>query len=273
MSCLLSAVVLALVLSLPIRAQNTFYGEYEYECPQYWIRFQGSCYHFIKSPLRPREEARKNCQAFQSDLLTINSVDEHGFILQQLQWQDPQHRQWYTGIKQLNGIWVNEADSTSLLNLDNAFLPEPKDIIVGRDYLTYSYNNNLQRWGFEKVKGTEPLLYICEAPISNLRNLVEDDRTYEYGIEIDDPLKIPRGPYFIKQPTNIVFDASKTRRINDVSLSCLAGGYPTPTYEWFREDYEDDRLVAKQIEPLLDSRYTVSGGMLIIYNPTTVKIF
>lgn len=51
----------------------------------------------------------------------------------------------------------------------------------------------------------------------------------------------------------------------------MAGGYPTPTYEWFREDYESDRLVARKIDPLADLRYTVSGGSLIINNPKKVS--
>lgn len=272
MSYLLCIAVLTLVLSLPICAQNILYGDQVYECPQHWIKRQELCYRFIKSPLRAREDARRNCKAFQSDLLTINSMDEHVFILYELLWQDPQHRKWYTGVKQLNGIWVNEGDSTSLLNMDNAFLPEPNDNIIGRDYLTYSYSNSLQRWGLEKVTGREELLYICEASIISLQNLVEDDRTYQYGIEIDDPLRIPRGPYFIKQPKSKVYDPSKKRINNDIDLSCLAGGYPTPNYEWFKEDYENDRLIATKIDPLLNSRYTVSGGTLIIYEPEQVRI-
>lgn len=272
-SYLLSIVALSLVLSLPINAQNTFYGELVYQCPQHWVKFQESCYRFIKSPLRAREDARRNCQAFQSDLLSINSLEEHGFVLYQLLWQDPQHRRWYTSVKMINGIWINEGDSTSLINMDNAFLPEPydPDNIVPRDYLAYSYHNNLQRWGLEKVAGREELLYICEAPVATLHTLVEDDRTYQYGVEIDNPLQIPRGPYFIKQPKSKVFDVSKRRITNDVSLSCLAGGYPTPTYEWFKEDYENDRLIAMKIDPLSNSRYTVSGGTLIIFEPEQVK--
>ncbi|KYN31788.1 Contactin [Trachymyrmex septentrionalis] len=266
MSRLLIIAVFSLLLSLPAFTQNILYGE-EYKCPQHWIRFQESCYRFVKSPLRPREDARRNCQAFQSDLLTINTMEEHGFILYQLLWQDPQHRRWYTGIKLQSGLWINEPDSTTLINMDNAFLPEPVDNILGRDYLAYSYSNSLQRWGLEKVTGREELLYICEAPIATLHNLVEEDRTYQYGINIDNPLQIPRGPYFIKQPINKVFDQSKRNVRNDVSLSCLAGGYPTPTYEWFKETYVNDLLVAMKIDPLLDRKFTVSGGTLIIYNP------
>lgn len=274
MAYLVNIVIAFLTLFSPTLAQNILYGEQMYECPQHWIRYQESCYRFIKSPLRPREDARKNCQAFQSDLLSINTIEEHGFILNQLLWLDPQHRRWYIGAKLQSGLWINEADSTSLINMDNAFLPEPYDNQgMGRDYLAYSYHNNLQRWGLEKVTGREELLYICEAPVTILHTLIEDERTYQYGVDIDNPLQIPRGPYFIKQPASKVFDESKRRVNNDISLSCLAGGYPTPTYEWFKEDYENDRLIATKIDPLSNSRYTVSGGMLIIYEPEQVNVF
>ncbi|XP_015594638.1 contactin [Cephus cinctus] len=248
-------------------AQNVYYGEMKYQCPQYWIRFQESCYRFIKSPIRERDDARRNCQAYQSDLVSINSPEEHGFLLYQLLWQDPQHRKWYTSARSQSGYWSNEADGSQLNNMENAFLPEPNDGVLGRDYLAYSFSNSLKRWGLERVTGNEKLLYICEAPITILHNLAEDDRTYQYGIEIDNPLRIPRGPYFINQPKSKVFDVSKRRINNDVALSCLAGGYPTPTYEWFKENYVKDRLVAVRIDPLSDSRYTLSGGTLIIHKP------
>ncbi|XP_066587501.1 contactin [Prorops nasuta] len=256
-----------LILPFLTSAQDIYYGEITYKCPQHWIKFQDSCYRLIKSPIRAREDAKKNCQASQSDLVTINSLDEHGFLLYQLLWQDPQHRKWYTGVRQQNGAWMNEADNTQLINMENAFFPERNDDIIGKDYLVYSYNNNLQRWGLEKVTGRDEFLYICEAPLATLHNLAEDDRTYQYGIEIENPLQVPRGPYFIRQPVSKVFDSSKRRVNNDISLSCLAGGYPTPTYEWFKEDYENDRLIAKRVDPLINRRYTLSGGTLIIHEP------
>lgn len=47
----------------------------------------------------------------------------------------------------------------------------------------------------------------------------------------------------------------------------MAGGYPTPTYEWFREDFENDKFVSRKIDPFADDRITISGGTLIIYMP------
>ena len=171
--------------------------------------------------------------------------------------------------------WSND-DGTQLINMENAFLPENNEYgnFYGKDYLVYGYSETLKRWGLEKVNGNEPHYYICEASAVNLAYLLtENDRTYQYGIEVNDPLRIPRGPYFIKQPENKVFDISKRLVNNDVSLSCLAGGYPAPTYEWFKEDFQNDRLVAKRIDPLSNERYTISGGILIIFAPNQVKIY
>ncbi|KAF4525298.1 hypothetical protein B566_EDAN014819 [Ephemera danica] len=278
---------LALLLPFVIGQHNNRDRELEWKCPQHWMQFRQSCYRFIKSPIRPRNEARKNCQvrifffflrvhcfilnvvfqAYEADLVSVDSLEEHNFLIQQLNWQDPQHRRWYTSARQQTaGYWANDGDNTQLVNMDAAFFadqnPEP-----GLDYLVYSFSEKMKRWGFLRVRGDEPLLYICEVAVSKLHYLVVDDRTHEYGIDVKDPLKVPQGPYFIKQPVNAVFDESNRKLHRDVTMTCLAGGYPNPTYEWFKEDYENDRLIARKIDPLVDARYTISGGSLIISDP------
>lgn len=259
-------VVLLLFLAVAVGQE----GSGEWRCPQHWERFQQSCYRFIKSPIRNRNDARRNCQAYESDLVSINNLDEHGFLLNQLLWQDPQHRKWYVSAhEQTPGYWVNEGDGTPLTDMDAAFLPEP-ETYQQRTNLVYSFSNALRRWGLEKVTGEDRLLYICEAPLANVHNMVTEDRSYDYGLDIDDPERIPCGPYFINQPVDVVYDLMMKTSNNDVSLSCLAGGYPTPTYEWFKEEFENDRLVENLINPLNNSRYTVSGGTLIIHDPKQI---
>ncbi|XP_069694656.1 contactin [Periplaneta americana] len=259
-----------LILALPCVMSQISNLESDMRCPQHWIRFQLSCYRFIKSPLRNRIEARKNCEAYQADLVSVNTPDEHGFLVNELLWQDPQHRRWYTSARQQSPeYWVND-DGSQLVNMENAFLPEQQSTL-NKDYLVYSFSNQLKRWGFEKVAGDAPLLFICEAPIEKLHYLVVDDRTYQYGVDVENPEKVPRGPYFIKQPRDVVFDLSKREITNDVSLSCFAGGYPTPTYEWFKEDYENDKVVSFKVDPLSDPRYTLSGGTLIINGPRQIE--
>ncbi len=55
--------------------------------------------------------------------------------------------------------------------------------------------------------------------------------------------------------------------MNYVSLRCVADGYPTPTYKWFREEYENNKLRAVYIDPLADNRVTQTDGTLTIHNP------
>ncbi|XP_025417711.1 contactin isoform X2 [Sipha flava] len=242
--------------------------ENEWHCPQYWVHYDNSCYKFVKSPIRPRNEAHRNCQAFGAELASVNSIDEHGFLINQLLHQDPQHRQWYVSGKQTSpGVWINDSENNiPLIDIENALLPEQHSTL-NRDYIAYTYSNQLQKWGFEKVPGDRYLLYICEIPI-NKHNLIIDDRSYQYGYNIDDRQKIPRGPYFIKQPSDVVFDGSRIAITNDVTLKCVAGGFPTPTYEWFKEEYDNqDQLLALKIDPLSNNRFTLSGGTLIIYSP------
>lgn len=67
------------------------------------------------------------------------------------------------------------------------------------------------------MPGDRYLLYICEIPV-NKQHLIIDERSYQYGYNIDDLQKVPRGPYFIKQPSDVVFDGSRIAITNDVTL-------------------------------------------------------
>jgi hypothetical protein len=57
----LAALLLPMAAS-QLRSEMDRDRELEWRCPQHWIQFRASCYRFIKSPNRPRAEARKNCQ-------------------------------------------------------------------------------------------------------------------------------------------------------------------------------------------------------------------
>lgn len=268
-------VLFALIHSiiLPICVSQPVDPNLPLKCPENWVRHESSCYRFVKSPMRPRAEASKNCLAYDAELVNINNQEEHRFITQELNYIDPQHRRWYTGGKQQSpNYWINEGDGSSLAELSQLFLPERNSQYYGyqlnKDYIVYNFSSN--GWGFEKVTGDEHLTYICEAPFSRLAHLVIEERTFTYGIDIDDPEKIPRGPYFVKQPVPVVYDLQKSESKIDVEMTCIAKGYPTPTYEWFKEDYENDKIISKRIDPMENKRYTLSGGSLIINSPQQV---
>ena len=73
------------------------------------------------------------------------------------------------------------------------------------------------------MRGDEELLYICEVPVDMI-DILQDQyvvRTPEFGINVDDPEKIPRSPQFVKQPEDAMFDLVKRDSINFVSMTCL----------------------------------------------------
>lgn len=151
-----------------------------------------------------------------SDLVSIGSSEEHGFLIYQLNKMDPQHRRWYIGAYQQSANYYVNPDGSQLANMETAILEV--DSPYGRDYLAYNFSRAFYHWGFEPVRGDEPLLFICEANILAVQRLVNEDRSYTYGIDVTDPLKIPQGPFFIKQPTDATFDTSKRKLYNDISV-------------------------------------------------------
>lgn len=137
-------------------------------------------------------------------------------MLHQLTVLEAQHRRLYIGARQESANrWVN-VDGTLLVNIDHALLPVEEP--YGKDFLVFNFSSNTMHWGFQPVRGDEPLLFICEAHINAVQRLVGDNRTITYGIEVTDRNRIPRGPYFIKQPTDATFDLSKRKIYNDISL-------------------------------------------------------
>lgn len=131
-------------------------------CPKAWVHYTTSCYKFIRSPIKTRDEARQYCRAFNSDLASVNSLEEHSFITTYLNKQDPSHRIWYiSGRQQSPGVWVNDGDGTTMMNLDTAFLPN-QETVFEKDFLSYGYSLSARQWGLLRVDGKDPLLHICE---------------------------------------------------------------------------------------------------------------
>lgn len=145
------------------------------------------------------------------------------------------------------------------------------DRLLQKDRVVYGFSREKNRWVYMPTYDFENNLFICESTllytIDNVIAHADSQRKIDYGVEVIDPEKLPRGPYFIKQPRDTTYDTGKRRVTNDVYIQCLAGGYPTPTYTWYKEHYVNDLLNFTKIDPLTSSRYTISGGNLIIYNP------
>lgn len=259
----------------PVIAESLEPERAELQCPPYWVHYKAACYKFIRSPVKTRVQARAQCKAYGegSDLVSITDKQEHGFITRYLHENDPLQREWYTsGVQKTPNFWENEGDGTSFQDMMEALLPN-QGSSLRKNYLVYSYSFRHKEWGLLMVEGEDPLLYICEIPQANLNMLIDEsvERGHDYGVVIDDPAKIPRGPAIIRQPENAMYDISRNKVIKYVSIMCLAEGYPHPTYDWFKEAYENDKVVSKRIDPLVDSRFTVSGGTLIIYAPKQIE--
>ncbi|KAG0716945.1 Contactin [Chionoecetes opilio] len=257
----------------------------EKKCPTNWFTHKGSCYKFIRSPVKTRVQARAQCQAYGegSDLVSVSDNDEHGFLTRYLHENDPLLRKWYTSAYQkTSGFWENEGDGSSFQDMMEALLPE-QAVTQQKNYLAYrwvpngpqlpwSYSDMHKEWGLLMVEGEEALLYICEIPQSNANNLIDEssERSHEYGLVIDDPAKVPHAPEFTLQPEDAIFDLARREVVNYISVTCLAKGYPPPSYNWYKESYEDEAIRSRAIDPLSDPRFTISGGTLIINNPRQV---
>ena len=119
--------------------------------------------------------------------------------------------------------------------------------------------NNFMNYGRGYYENTNLLNY------ERLNTTIND---LGYGLLIIDKRKIPRGPKFTNEPKNAVFDVSGRSQQNYISLRCQADGYPTPTYNWFKEEHlTNNEIKSRLINPLDDSRFTQTDGTLTIYNP------
>ncbi|XP_055933759.1 contactin-like isoform X2 [Argiope bruennichi] len=235
-------------------------------CPKNWVDFKDSCYKFTRAPLKTRDEAEASCRAYNADLVAVNTLDEHNFIIGWLRQNDPQHRRWYTsGRDDGDNVWIWDSDGSLFTDIDALFLP-----LQNTSYLrfaAYNYSDLAYKWGLQKVDSTELMAYICEISKEKLNQLIITERDIDYGLVVLDKEKIPRGPYFIQEPQPVTFDPNNRKLVNDVALKCVASGYPTPIYKWYSEEFKNDELVSHWVDPLSDPRYTQTDGTLIISNP------
>lgn len=235
------------------------------ECPRGWREFGDSCYKFIRSPGKQREDARELCQTYNARLLSVNTFEEHQFIIRWLRSNDPQHRRWWTSGYELNGAWQWDGDGMSFSNIDQLWLPDIGSNLF--QYTAYNYSSTYNRWGLERVSPNEQLALICEIMRENLHQIIIQERTIDYGVIESDREKIPHGPYFTKEPVDVVFDQSGRSQVDHVSLRCVASGYPTPTYKWYREEFDGDQVKKREMDPLKEDRFTQTDGTLIISHP------
>ncbi|XP_055712284.1 contactin-like [Phlebotomus papatasi] len=89
----------------------------------------------------------------------------------------------------------------------------------------------------------------------------------EEVVQVADVERQSRGPRFVLQPRDIIFDKENRNGSTLVMFECLAEGHPTPTYSWFKEFFEGDRLTFYPVSDLNDLRFSADGGNLTIIEP------
>lgn len=135
----------------------------------------------------------------------------------------------------------------------------------------YNFSKSHNRWGLIRVNGMEYHNYVCKLRRQNVNFATAMERNIDYGYNTFDTNKIPRGPRFIYDPESVVFDVSGRAQLNYATLKCVAEGFPTPTYKWYKQDYVGATVHDKLIDPLSDRRYTQTDGILTIDNPQADK--
>lgn len=96
-------------------------NEVQNYCPEHWISFRQTCYRFIRSPKRNWLEAKKICKAYNAELLNVDSIEKHSFILKQLIIQNQrQNRFWISARQTGPNSWAND-DNSPFLVLEDSF--------------------------------------------------------------------------------------------------------------------------------------------------------
>ena len=83
----------------------------------------------------------------------------------------------------------------------------------------------------------------------------------DYGLNEIDPLQLPRGPLFTKQPNTVIYDTGNKQSVQ-VVFNCEASANPLPSYVWYV--WRDQK---RQLVDLSDQKKTVTNGRLSIQDP------
>ncbi|KAJ8307434.1 hypothetical protein KUTeg_015518 [Tegillarca granosa] len=152
-------------------------------------------------------------------------------------------------------------DGTKIQPGEQYWLNEEEKNKQGRN-IVYTYGVLEYRWGVEV--GTNKNPYICEISQQEVYRVVNEQRDFDYGTNIADPNRAPRGPKFIIQPRSIVAVGS----VHNAEFECVAVGLPQPIYTILKIK-SDGTSVA--LSSSIDPRYTITNGKLSIQNPNDIN--
>ena len=150
-------------------------------------------------------------------------------------------------------VWYWSGDNVEFINFEKLWL-RYNESLSRSSMAAYNFSTVDNRWGLVPVNSSESAAYICEISKRDLYFVKLREINIDYGITVTDPEKIERGPVFELEPKSQIFDLSKRDQSNAVSFRCAAKGYPMPEYQWFKEEYNQTKIVSKLIDPLKDER-------------------
>lgn len=127
------------------------YSDEQNFCPEHWVAFRQTCYRFIKSPKRNWLEAKKICKAYSAELVNIDNIDKHSFILKELIIQNQRQNRFWVSARQVGpNSWTND-DNSQFLMLEDSFSFEEQAIenedlhdnrFLVQDNLGQGFSNN-----------------------------------------------------------------------------------------------------------------------------------
>lgn len=136
-------------------------------CPEHWVSFRQTCYRFIRSPKRNWAEAKKICKAYTADLLNVDNVEKHSFILKQLILQNQRQNRFFISARQTGPQnWVND-DNTQLVQIEDSFAFDEQQALENEDLIdnrflvqndpnNRNFNNNPNQY-YNSLAGTTNL--------------------------------------------------------------------------------------------------------------------
>ncbi|KAL8572121.1 hypothetical protein ACOMHN_052918 [Nucella lapillus] len=282
LSCLLFLPLLLSTLIATATAQTVF------NCPIRWYQHAQHCFLFEGDSPGTYEEARLACSDHGAALVSVEDRPTHDFLKNWLEQNDNFIRQWYTSgnrekVASLQDSWFVWEGVGSAIDPEVSFWNGQVDRNNSDGVIVYSLDES--GYGWDLVRPERALPYICEVAKAEAYRIVQDDRGYDYGMNVVDLNVIQRGPHFTVQPVSTVVvgdpelaqlecvaDANPPptyRSVRDpdlAQLECVADANPPPTYRWYRGNQFGEEVTSS-----LDSRYTLTNGKLIFQDPMEVK--
>nr|AUG84451.1 contactin [Platynereis dumerilii] len=244
---------------------NLVYASAQYDCPPPWLPLEDKCYKFQMYPaMLPDAEAA--CGKDGATLISIESASQHQFVKDWLSVNEvgsDKDRKWFTSGRKEVTSQTNEVRffwEGNGQEIEGAqFWLKDEDRMNPGDHILY-YTDGIN-WGWQVGEVTKAQPYICEINKAEIYKIIDAERGLDYGIAETNIAALQKGPVVVRQPRDFIYDTKSVKQY--VDLECIADGNPQVAYSWFTR--RDGSMM--MIDPMVESRYTLINGKLIIHDP------